>query len=273
LLAFVGVSPFADAPTAWFVTGGLWLLVLAEKRRNVRLAFVAGIVLGCACWLRLNPLYLSVFLAAALLTFGRAASRTRIMFSAALVFGTVLLVSPIVIRNYLVFREFTVGAGIGVNLWEGLGETELGRANGFEYGDAKVVERDRADMHLPADFPITNTWPNGINRDLARRREALNFIRQHPFWYGGVMLHRMWGMVKLAGAPLPYYGTAGINVTSAKCLPPSWQRRTVALAVNTLGVLQSVTRYVVLPLAVVGLWLAFRCDWPITRLFAPTIVY
>jgi len=69
LLAFVGASPFSDAPTAWFVIGGMWLLVLALKKDNAKLALGAGVVLGCACWLRLNPLYLSVFLAAALLAF------------------------------------------------------------------------------------------------------------------------------------------------------------------------------------------------------------
>jgi hypothetical protein len=273
LLAFVGVSPFSDAPTAWLVIGGIWLLVLALKKGNVRLAFAAGVVLGCACWLRLNPLYLSVFLALALLAFAGTAIQKRLRLSAALLLGTLLLVSPIVIRNVVVFREFTVGAGIGVNLWEGLGETELGRANGFEFGDSKVVERDRADMRLPADFPMTNIWPDGINRDRARRKEALNFIRQHPVWYAGVMLKRMWGMLKVAGAPLPYYGTAGINVTSARCLPASWQKGIIAGGVNALGMIQSVTRYALLPLALVGLGLAARRDWPVTRLFLAAIVY
>jgi hypothetical protein len=273
LLAFVGVSPFSDAPTAWFVIGGLWLLVLALKKGNVKLAFAAGVVLGCACWLRLNPLYLSVFLAIALLAFAGTAIQTRLRLIGALLLGTFLLVSPIVIRNVVVFRELTVGAGIGVNLWEGLGETEFGRANGFEFGDAKLLERDRAEMHLPADFPITNIWPDGINRDRARRKEALNFIRQHPVWYAGVMLKRMWGMLKVAGTPLPYYGTAGINVTAARCLPASWQTGIVARGVNALGAIQSVTRYALVPLALVGLWLAARRDWPVTSLFLAAIVY
>ena len=273
LLAFVGVSPFADAPTAWFVIGGIWLLVLALKKGSAKLAFAAGVVLGCACWLRLNPLYLSVFLAAALLAFAGTTIQRRLRLAAPLLLGTLLLVSPIVIRNWVVFRELTVGAGIGVNLWEGLGETEFGRANGFEFGDLKLIERDRADMHLPADFPITSIWPDGIKRDRMRRNEALNFIRQHPVWYAGVMLKRMWGMLKVAGAPLPYYGTAGINVTSARCLPASWQKGIVALGVNALGMIQSVTRYALLPLALVGLWLAARRDWPVTALFLAAIVY
>ena len=44
---------------------------------------------------------------------------------AAVLFGTVIVISPIVIRNYLVFPDFTpTGGTIGVNLWEGLGEID-----------------------------------------------------------------------------------------------------------------------------------------------------
>ena len=62
--------------------------------------------------------------------------------SAAALFATVVVISPIVIRNYLVFPDFTpTGGTIGVNLWEGLGETELGRQHGFLFGDDKLTER------------------------------------------------------------------------------------------------------------------------------------
>src|SRR3954470_24554992 len=77
LLAMVGVAPSADAPTTWFVVGGLWLLLLAAKRSSVAWAFAAGIVLGAACWLRVNPLYLCVFWALPLFLFGRAEWRKR----------------------------------------------------------------------------------------------------------------------------------------------------------------------------------------------------
>jgi len=48
------------------------------------------------------------------------------------------------------------GGTIGVNLWEGLGETELGRSHGFLFGDDKMLELERARMGLPADAPLTN---------------------------------------------------------------------------------------------------------------------
>jgi 4-amino-4-deoxy-L-arabinose transferase-like glycosyltransferase len=274
LLAMVGVAPSADAPTTWFVIGGLWLLLIAAKHSSVWWALSAGIVLGAACWLRVNPLYLCLFWALPLFFFGRANRRTRFLMAAAVVLGTALMISPIVIRNYLVFPDFTpTGGTIGANLWEGLGEAELGRSQGFAVGDDIMVEHERVLMGIPKDAPFEAMWPDGIKRERERTREALAFIKQHPVWYAGVMLHRMWGMLKIAGEPLPYYGTSGINVTSRKCLAPARQGGALGLFVNALGMLQSVTRYALLPLAVIGCWFAARQNWMITSLLFATIFY
>jgi 4-amino-4-deoxy-L-arabinose transferase-like glycosyltransferase len=274
VLALYGVSPTADAPTAWFVLGGIWCLLLAVKRDSIRWAIGAGTMLGIACWLRVNPLYLSLFWALALLLFGRRPWRRKLGLSAAVVFSTLIVISPIVIRNYVVFPDFTpTGGTLGANLWEGLGETELGRRHGFILGDDLMVERERVKMGLPADYPIRAMWPDGIRRERMRTREALAFIRQHPIWYGGVMLHRMWGMLKVAGAPLPYYGSAGINVTSRKTLSPEYQRGALALLVNLLGMIQSVARYALLPLAAFGVWLGARRNWLMTSMLLATVFY
>ncbi len=58
--------PSADIPATWFVLGGDWLLLLALQRKNVWLALAAGVLLGIACWFRVNPLYLCVGWAIAL---------------------------------------------------------------------------------------------------------------------------------------------------------------------------------------------------------------
>jgi 4-amino-4-deoxy-L-arabinose transferase-like glycosyltransferase len=274
LLAMVGVAPSSDAPTTWFVIGGLLLLLIAAKRGSVGWAFAAGVVLGAACWLRVNPLYLCFFWALPVFFFVQASRRQRALMAGAVILGTALMVSPIVIRNYLVFPDFTpTGGTIGANLWEGLGETELGRANGFAFGDDLMVEYERVKMGVPKDAPFEAMWPDGIKRERERRREALGFIKQHPVWYAGVMLRRMWGMLKIAGEPLPYYGTAGINVTSRKCLSPARQGGVVALMVNLLGMIQSVARYLLLPLAAIGCWFAARQNWPLTSLLFATILY
>jgi len=274
LFALYAAYPSADAPTTWFVLGGSWLLLLAFQRRSVWLAFAAGAVLGIACWLRVNPLYLCVGWAIVLLLLVRGAWVLRLKLAAAVLVGTAVVVAPIVIRNYVVFPDFTpTGGTIGANLWEGLGETDLGRQHGFILGDDKMVEVERARMGWPADKPLDVQWPDGIRRDRERTRESMAFIRQHPIWYLRVMAGRMWGMLKVAGDPVPYTGVSGINVTSRKCLPATWQGGILAFAVNVLGSIQSVVRYLFLPLAAFGIYVAVRKDWRVSCLLLVTVVY
>lgn len=273
LFAMYSAYPSADTPAMWFVLAGNWSLLLAAKRNSVWLALGAGALLGVACWIRVNPLYLAVGWAIVMLIV-RVPWRQRALMSAAVVFATALVISPIVVRNYLTFPDFTpTGGTIGVNLWEGLGETELGRQHGFLFGDDKLVEHERVKMGWPADKYFESQWPDGIRRDKERTRESLAFIKQHPVWYAGVMAGRMWGMLKVAGDPVPYCGVSGINVTSQKCLTPAWQGGVVAFGVNLLGMIQSVARYLFLPLAAFGIYVAARRDMIATAVFLVTILY
>ncbi len=121
LFAMYAAYPSPDVPTTWFVLGGNWLLLLAAQRKSVRLALAAGVALGIACWLRVNPLYLCVGWAVALLLFVKEAWSLRLKLAAAALAGTVIVIAPIVIRNYIVFPDFTpTGGTIGV---ESLGRT------------------------------------------------------------------------------------------------------------------------------------------------------
>jgi len=133
------------------------------------------------------------------------------------------------------------------------------------------VERQR--MGWPADMPLDMQWPDGIRRDRERTRESLAFIRQHPVWYLGVMVGRMWGMLKVAGDPVPHTGISGVNVTSKKCLPENWQGGVIAFGVNSLGMIQSVVRYLFLPLAAFGIYAAIRHDWRMSCLMLVSILY
>ncbi len=274
LFAMYSAYPSADTPTTWLVLGGNWLLLIAAKRRNVWFALSAGAVLGVACWFRVNPLYLCLFWAIAIFLFLSGPRKRRVLLGATVVTGTLLVVSPIVLRNYLTFPDFTpTGGTIGINLWEGLGETDLGRRNGFMFGDQKMLEIERTRMGLPESALPKAQWPDGIRRDKERTRESLSFIKQHPVWYAGVMLRRMWGMLKVAGAPLPYYGSSGINVTSKKCLPQNWQGGVLAGYVNALGMFQSVVRYLLLLLIVIGVYFAVRRDLMVTGILLTTVFY
>ncbi|MBD0370781.1 MAG: glycosyltransferase family 39 protein [Pyrinomonadaceae bacterium] len=274
LLAFYGVTPSSDAPTAWLVMAAMWLLLLGAKRMSWRLSLGAGLMLGAACWFRVNPLFMAFFWALALMLFVRAGKGMRARLGLAVLSGTILLVSPIPVRNALVFHDFVLtGLNVGSNFWEGLGETAYGRSQGFEFGDQLMVEQERKEMGLPADFPITPVWPDGIRRDRERARKSLKVIAAHPVWYAGVMLTRMWWMLKMAGEPGAYYGSSGINCTGRKCLPANLQGGAIALAVNILGMIQSVYRYLALLLMACGVWLGLRRNWVMSWLLLATVFY
>jgi 4-amino-4-deoxy-L-arabinose transferase-like glycosyltransferase len=274
LLAFYGATPLADAPTMWIVLGGAWMLLLAAKRSSWRYALGAGLLIGASCWLRANALLLGVWGALALLLFVQASWRIALRLSAVFALGVLLLVAPVIVRNSRAFHAFVPGGmGFGTNLWEGLGETSRAAEFGAVFGDANVIEQERALIAQPPDATLELYWPDGLERDRARMRKSLSVIKAHPFWFAGVMTKRMAGMLKYAGEPVPYFGTAGINVTSKKCLPMTWQGGILAACVNSLGMLQSVLRYVLLPLMLFGAAVAFRRNWRASAFILTIILY
>ena len=72
------------------------------------------------------------------------------------------------------------------------------------------------------------------------------------------MLGRMWGMLKVAGDPVPYTGISGINVTSKNVFRSTGNPGESRSAVNVLGMIQSVARYLFLPFAAFGIYVAVR---------------
>ena len=91
--------------------GSLWLLLMAARRNGLWLAVAAGLTLGIACWLRVDPLYLAPCWAIAVVVLGQAPLRKRLALGALLVAASAATISPIVIRNFLVFPDFTPTGG------------------------------------------------------------------------------------------------------------------------------------------------------------------
>jgi hypothetical protein len=250
------------------------MLLIAAKRSNVKWAIGSGLLLGAACWMRVNPLLLSVTWALALLLLLRAPWRQRLRMGAAVAFSALILVAPITIRNALVFHEFLPnGLNVGSILWEGLGETDRGVQAGMAYGDQPMLEIERKKLNLQGDPSVDLAYPDGIRRDRQRVKESLEVIAANPLWYVGVMTRRALGLLKLAGDPAPFQASPGINVTSKKCLPPAWQGGVIAVVVDGLGMMQSVLRYLSLPLMVLGIWFGFRANRLASGLLLIGILY
>ena len=275
LLAGYGAMPLADAPTSWIVLGGAWMMLLAAKRKSLAWALGAGAMIGLSCWWRANALLLVVFWAVAILAFVQTSWRRRLLLSGGIVLAAVLLIAPIVVRNAIVFHAFVpTGLGAGTNLLEGLGETDRGNTEfGLPGTDRELLEQERTAAVVPPDAQFELYYPDGVQRDRARTRRALQIIKQHPFWYAGTVARRMAAVLKYAGEPSGIYGSAGINVTSRKCLPPQLQTGGLAFLVNALGMFQSVLRYILLPLMIIGIFFALRWNWRASGLILAGVLY
>jgi dolichyl-phosphate-mannose-protein mannosyltransferase len=274
LLALSGATPLADAPTSWIVLIGVWMLLLAFKQRRIGWAIGAGLAVGASCWLRPNAQLLVFCWVAALLVLLNLGWRRRLLLSGAVLLGMAILVAPLLIRNAIAFRAFVpTGLGTGTNLWEGIGETERAAEFGAFVNDKDVAEQERKEMGVPADAPFSLYFPDGVKRDRARARKALGVIARNPVWHAGVMARRMAAMLKYAGDPPPFMGSAGVNVTSNKTLPAYMSSGPLALSVNVLGMIQSVLRWMLVPLIVAGLFLTFRREARLTGLLLATVLY
>ena len=275
LLASYGATPLADSPTSWIMVGATWMLLLAARSRSLAWALGAGALAGLSCWFRANAMFLVFFWAIAIFVFLQASRKQRVLLSAGVVLASVLLIAPVIVRNAVAFHAFVpTGLGLGTNLLEGIGETERGNKEfGAPGTDHELREQERAAAGVSPEDRFELYYPNGIERDRARTRRALQIIKQHPFWYTGTVVRRMAAVLKYAGEPNGIYGSAGINVTSRKCLPPHLQGGVLAFFVNALGMFQSVLRYLLLPLMVAGIFLALRSNWRMSGLILAVVFY
>jgi hypothetical protein len=117
-----------------------------------------------------------------------------------------LTIAPITIRNYVAYGEFVpIQIGVGLNLWEGLGDASDGRF-GARTDDEVILH----EIALYDDPRYGESWasPDGIKRDRDRVRRSLDIIAEHPVWYIGTMVGRMGEMLKdTAHAPLVFRST------------------------------------------------------------------
>jgi hypothetical protein len=275
LLALYSATPGADVPTNWFILAAVWLSLLAFKRKSVVYALGAGALLGLSCWIRVNPLLLFVPWAIALYFLVTNGRKRRALLAASVSASALLVVAPLIARNLIVFypEVAPTGLNVGWNLLAGIGETDRAAEFGAPCCDELVIQEDRRKMGLPPDAPIGLVYPDGIRRDRERGQRALAIIKAHPVWYAGVMVKRTLGHLKLAGKPAPSVGSAGVNVTSAKCLPTNLQVIPLSTAVNSLGMIQSVLRYTALLFMAWGIWVGLRSDFRITLLILSTVIY
>lgn len=173
-----------------------------RRQRSLWLYAIAGVMIGLSAWIRPNTMLLGVFFGVILLV-NYGWRRTVVLNAVALAVISFLTIAPITVRNYIVYREFVpIRIGIGIILWEGLGDVSGGRFGALS--DEEVIRQEAA---LYDDARYGEAWasPDGIKRDRDRVRRSLKIIAEHPVWYVGTMFGRMAGMLKdTADAPLVF---------------------------------------------------------------------
>jgi len=192
-------------PLPILIAAYLLVKVISRRRASLWLYAAAGLMIGFSAWIRPNPMLMGMAFGVALV--GISGWRRRVILSAiALASVSLLTMAPITIRNYLVYGEFVpIQIGVGLNLWEGLGDASGGRFAAITDGEVIVHE-----VALYDDPRYAQSWasPDGIKRDRDRVRRSLAVIAEHPVWYIGTLFSRMGEMLKdTAHAPLVFRST------------------------------------------------------------------
>ena len=162
-------------------------------RRGSALAILAGVAAGVAILVR-PAMLLFLPLAAVWLLAHR-----RIALAGALVIGTLLVVAPWTARNLRVYDRFVLIASEGgVTFWTGNHPLATGE------GDLAANPRIKAaDLAFRAGHP-------GLSAEALEPlyyREALDYIRQHPGWWFGLLLKKAFYTVVPAGPSYALHST------------------------------------------------------------------
>jgi hypothetical protein len=177
----------------------VYFMVRARRHPSLLNFAAAGALVGVSCWLRANALLLAPFLAA--ITPLVTACGKRVRASAALIFGAVLVIAPITIKNAIVFHHFIpLSLGAGQTLLEGIAEYDkTGRFN-IPKTDLGIM-RQEAEWYRRPEYALMLFTPDGILRERRRIARGLSVIRANPVWFGGVMLRRAISSTRLDRVP------------------------------------------------------------------------
>jgi hypothetical protein len=200
----------------------VYFLTRAYKRPRLSSFIIAGALVGLSCWLRANALLLAPFMAAATvpLLFERG---RRMRPALALLGGSILVIAPLTLRNYIVYDHFIpISLGAGQTMLEGISDYDEERSLGIPNSDMGLMKWE-AEFYQRPDYYGTLFNPDGVKRERLRLAQGFAVMRSHPFWFFGVMTRRAFSMlrlerVRLISADPPVTHT----LTSTDTLSPVW---------------------------------------------------
>ena len=193
-LAFYSLYLSPESLAVLPILVAVYLIIRARYRPRVWMIATAGVMIGLSCWLRSNGLFLTVFIGAAI--FLLFEQETRLSYATMLITVTLLTISPITIRNWLLSGRFVpLSLGAGITLMEGIGDYDKDGRFDMPATDAAVALREVEWFNRP-DYERSLWEPDGIERERARLSHALKVVRSNPVWFSGVMMRRAGFMLR-----------------------------------------------------------------------------
>lgn len=160
---------------------GVLFFIKASKQPRLATVITSGAFFGLACWLRANPLLLAPLFA--LVVFFTFEKGKRLRSAVALVLAMAFVISPITIRNWVVYHRFIpLTIVTGLNLIQGLAEFDKENRFGLPPLDADAQVKD-AEWHARPDYAENLFVPDGIERDQYRFKRGVEVIKDNPGWF------------------------------------------------------------------------------------------
>jgi hypothetical protein len=198
----------------------IYCLARAAKTPRLWEFISAGALIGLSCWLRANAMLLTFFLAAAVPLLIKGERRWR--YALAVIFGTLLIVLPLTIRNAIVFRRFIpLSLGAGQTLLEGIADYDPQGKFGIPNTDIGIMKQEAEQSQRP-EYYGTLFNPDGVERERARLARGFAVIRSHPLWFSGVMARRATSMLRLERSRLVSTEPPVSHSLAVENLQPVW---------------------------------------------------
>ncbi len=205
---------------------------ISERHTILRL-LAMGALIGVGVWIRPNVVLLGPF-AAVFLFFLLGRNKRALLLSIMVAATSLLVVSPITLRNWLVFGEFVpVSINGGITLWQGVADAG-GREFGARVWDKQVIAEE-AERYGRPDYLQWWAEPEGIARDRDRYRRATEVIKARPFWYARAMLRRMAMMLLFTDGPPPLLPNGAPIATPDREMPPLPRAPEIDVAIDEPG--------------------------------------
>jgi len=201
-LSYYSLLLLPDSLATLPILAALYFVIRAIKTSSLLAMIAAGVCVGLSCWLRSNALLLAPFLGVLVFLLmkkvpGTLSTRGYVRGVLGLVAAALIVIAPITIRNVFVcHRLVPLSLGAGQMLNVGIGDYDKEHRFGLPRTDLETVTSEATKYNQP-DYANSLFGGNGIERDQRRFSDGLAVIRQHPLWFGSVLVKRGLSMFKL----------------------------------------------------------------------------